>query len=140
MIDVLIEKMFIDRFIKKDFRQRLSYELFGKKRRDGLGRFCHNARDMLVENRIVAIGKNINKSEIHKLQPNSCKNKQCYIMSNNEMTDGVICGFDEALSLVLGNGMAAVIIFDEFAVVETEQCFGSAEKIVLSYQINKLSH
>lgn len=135
MIDVQIEKIFINRFIKKAFRQRLSYELFGRKRRNGLGRFCHNARDMLIENRIAAIGKNISKNEIHKLQPNSCKNKRCYIMSYNEPTDGIICGFDEALNLVLGNGMGAVIIFDVFAVVETEQCFGSAEKIVLRYQV-----
>ena len=131
MIDIDMEEKFLNQFIKKDFRQRLSYELWGKKRRHGLSRFCHNAKELLIESKIIADGKNISKKEIQELLPTNCKNRQCYIMAYNESIDGTLCDFEEALRKVLGNGMAAVIIFDEFAVVETEQCFGSAEKMVL---------
>lgn len=48
-----------------------------------------------------------------------------------ELLDGIVCSYQEALKLVLGNGIAAIIIFDEFAVVETEQYSGSAQKFVL---------
>lgn len=130
MIDAKIEEMFIKQFVKKRFRQRLLFELHGKKRRDGMSRFCHNAVNLLLENTIVVDGR-ICKEDIKRHLPKKLTGKQCYIMAYNESLDGILCQFEAALDLVLGNGMAAIIIFDGFAVIETEQCSGCPDRFVL---------
>lgn len=126
------ENTFIDQFIVKERRERLRYELNGKKRRDALSRFCHDSENLLMMNRVIYSGNDISQNALIKLAEENCKGKLCYIMAYNNDIDGIVCGFEEAVEKVVGNGMAAIIIADGFAVVETEQCFGSAQKYVLS--------
>ena len=47
-----IEKSFIECFVVKSKQDRLLFELGGKKRRDGVGRFCHNAEEILRPEKI----------------------------------------------------------------------------------------
>ncbi len=113
-----IEDYFVKTFVVKDKRERLLYELGGKKREQGIGRFCHTADEMLVEGKIAASGN-------------------WYIMSLDESMDGLICQLDEALDLVLGNGMAAIIVSDSIAIVETEQYIGTPVRYILHHQCEK---
>ena len=48
-----IEKSFIECFVVKSKQDRLLFELGGKKRRDGVRRFCHNAEDILKPEKIM---------------------------------------------------------------------------------------
>lgn len=126
------ENIFIEQFIVKERRERLRFELNGKKRRDALSRFCHNSEDLLMMNRVIYSGNDISQNALIKLAEENCKSKVCCIMAYNDDIDGIVCGFEEAIGKAVGNGMAAIIISDGFAIVETEQCFGNAQKYVLS--------
>lgn len=128
---VQAERTFVNQFIKKSRRQRLLYELSGRSRQNGLGRFCHNAEDMFVTGKIIDNRKDIGVSELQIMLPAKYKDTKCYIMAYNKSIDRQVCDYDKALELVLGNGMAAIIVFDGFAVVETGQYLGSAQKLVL---------
>lgn len=57
---------------------------------------------------------------------------ECYVMAYAEYLDGRMLPWSEAWKLINGNGMPAAMIFDGFAIVETEQVQGAAEKFVLS--------
>lgn len=126
------ENIFIEQFIVKERRERLRFELCGKKRRDALSRFCHNSEDLLLMNRVVYSGNDISQKALIKLAEENCQSSKCYIMAYNDDIDGIVCKFAEAVGMAVGNGMAAIIISDGFAIVETEQCFGNAKKYVLS--------
>lgn len=128
---VQAERTFVNQFIKKNRRQRLLYELSGRNRQNGLGRFCHNAEDMFVTCKVIDNRKDISVSELQSMLPAKYKDTKCYIMAYNESIDRQVCDYNKALEMVLGNGMAAIIVFDGFAVVETEQYSGSAQKLVL---------
>ena len=126
-----VERKFINQFVVKNRRQRLSCELWGKCRQQGIERFCHNTRELLIESKIKARGKELHEKTLQSMLPSCYNGQDCYIMAYHETIDGTVCSYEEALKLVLGNGMAAIIIYDGFAVVETEQYVGSAQKFVL---------
>ncbi len=49
------ELLFIKTFIKKNRRERLSFELASDKRQDAIWRFCHGARGLLIEDKMHPI-------------------------------------------------------------------------------------
>lgn len=126
------ENIFTEQFIVRERRERIRFELGGKKRRDALSKFCHDSENLLMMNRVIYSGNDISQSALIKLAEENCKSKLCYIMAYNNDIDGIVCGIEEAVDKAVGNGMAAIIILDGFAIVETEQCFGNAQKYVLS--------
>lgn len=132
-----IEDNFVKTFVVKDKRDRLLYELFGKKREQGIGRFCHNADKMLVKGKIAASGNYLYYDEILQEVEKYKVSGNWYIMSMNKSMDGIVCQFDEALDLVLGNGMAAIIVSDSIAIVETEQYRGTPVRYILHHQCEK---
>ena len=50
------ERRFVQCFVQREKRERLLYELNEKKRRVGVGRFCHGAEDLQIKEKIVANG------------------------------------------------------------------------------------
>lgn len=125
-----IEKEFIRKFIVKNIRERLLFELSGKKRQDGIGRFCHNADDLLLKEKIILSGKELFYDDIVKTAEKYNPSKQWYIIAYNTILDKKSCKLSEALNLVLGNGMAAIIVSDNMAIIETEQCFGTPMRYI----------
>ena len=115
------EKSFVKRFIKKEKQDRLLFELSGKKRQHGIERFCHNAEDMIDTERIVYSGNSLFPDEILKITKQYKVPESCYIIAYQKELDKKYVSFEDALGLVLGNGMAAIIICNDFAVIETEQ-------------------
>ena len=126
------EQIFVKKCIVKNRQDRLLYELGGKKRRDGAGRFCHDAKELLIPERIVLAGP-VSESEIAHILGERAMSEECMIMAYNTDLDRCSCTASEALHMVLGNGMAAVVMAGSFAVVETEQCCGTPMRYVLKY-------
>ena len=96
-----IEKRFIETFIVNNKKDRLLFELSGKQRRSGIARFSHDAQDLIKPERILYRGTDLFSDRI------------------------------EALDVVLGNGMPAIIICDKLVIIETEQCFGTPMRYIL---------
>lgn len=126
------EQKFIGGCIVKRMQERLLFELNGKKRKDGIGRFSHNADDLILPEKIILKGSNISKEDIISDIGSSRLSEQCYIIAFDPTIDKMECTVSKALELVLGNGMPAIIITDSFAVVETEQCFGTPLRYIVS--------
>lgn len=103
----------------------------GKKREKGIGRFCHDAGEMLIKEKIAAYGIHLYHDKIMKITEEYGASEKWHIMASNKNIDRTVCGLSEALKLVLGNGMAAVIFSDNMAVVETEQCAGTPMRYIL---------
>ena len=125
------EKSFVKKFIKKEKQDRLLFELSGKKRQHGIERFCHNAEDMIDTERIVYSGNNLLPDEILKITKQYKVPESCYIIAYQKELDKKYVSFEDALGLVLGNGMAAIIICNDFAVIETEQYSGTPFRYIL---------
>ncbi|MDE6776822.1 MAG: hypothetical protein K2J25_02695 [Oscillospiraceae bacterium] len=116
------ELFFIKNFIIKSRQDRLLYELQNlKKRQDCLGRFCHYAENLLDMQKIC------HTQDFEKI----LGNPECYIMAYHQELDKLTCNLKQALKLVLGNGMSAVIIGKNFAIVETEQLQGTPDRYFL---------
>lgn len=124
-----IENSFVKHFIVKEKQDRLIYELNSKKRQYGLCRLCHNTESLLITEKIVLSGKLFHDDII---EVTGKINIDCYIIAYNAELDRKICKFTDALELVLGNGMPAVIISEKTAVIETEQCSGTPIRYVMS--------
>ena len=116
------ELFFVKNFIIKSKQDRLLYELQNsKKRQDCLGRFCHHAEDLLDMQKIC------DTQDFEKI----LGNPECYIMAYHQELDKLTCNLKQALKLVLSNGMSAIIIGKNFAIVETEQLQGTPDRYFL---------
>lgn len=124
-----IEEEFVKNYIVSSKRDRLLFELHGKKRIEGISRFCHCADDFLIESAIKLSGEHIT-DELQKAIKKSKENK-CYIISFYEDIDGTEIDKNEVLEAILGRGMPSIAVFDDFAVLETEQEQGTAMKFLL---------
>ena len=126
-----IEKSFVKRFIKKTKQDRLLFELSGKNRQHGIERFCHNTEDLIDTERIAYSGNNLFLDEILRIIKQYKVPESCYIIACQKELDKKHVSFEDALGLVLGNGMAAIIICNDFAVIETEQYSGTPFRYIL---------
>ena len=126
-----IEEDFINKFIVKNKRERLKFELNNsKKRKDGIGRFCHNANKLVCNNKIYESG-DLSENILLSLIKEYGKDSKSYVIAFNEELDKKFMTHQEVIEKVIGNGMAAVIINHDIAIIETEQYGGNADKIVL---------
>ena len=57
--------------------------------------------------------------------------QKSYIIAYDPRLDRRTCSLNDALKLVLGNGMPAIIICNDLIIVETEQCFGTPTRYIL---------
>ena len=124
-----IEESFVNSYIIKSKRERLLYELCGKKRRDGIDRFSHNTDTLLIESKIKLKGQHISKDLQDIVTKSKCH--KCYVISYFEELDGKEFNKDEALNRILGCGMPSIVISDDFAIIQTEQEQGPAIKYLL---------
>lgn len=124
-----IEESFVNSYIIKNKRDRILFELCGKKRRDGIGRFSHCADNFLIETKVKLKGQHIAKDLQDVVAKTNSLN--CYVISYSEELDGKEFNKDEILNLILGCGMPSIAIFDNFAIIETEQEQGPAVKYLL---------
>ena len=117
--------------IKKTEQDRLLFELSGKKRQHGIGRFCHSTEDMIDTERFTYSGNDLFSDDILRIIRQYKVPELCYIIAYQKELDKKYVSFEDALSLVLGNGMAAIIICNDLAVIETEQYSGTPFRYIL---------
>lgn len=127
------EKFFVDRCIINRMQDRIWFELNGKKRKNGIGRFSHNAADLLKSESIVASGNDLSQDKIIKLTEKFNTSSKCYVVAYNEELDIKLLTFHKALELILGNGMPAIIISNKIAVIETEQCYNTSIRYIVKF-------
>ena len=124
-----IEESFVNSYIIKNKRDRLLFELCGKKRRDGIDRFSHCADNLLIEAKIKLKGQYISEDLRHVVA--TTDNHKCYVIAYSEELDGKEFDKDEVLDLISNCGMPSIVIFDNFAIIQTEQEQGPAVKYLL---------
>lgn len=126
------EKIFVNKFISKNKRSRIEYELSNsKKRKNAIGRFCHNSLNYLEESKIIFSGNSITVYELNALIKKYTQEKICYLISWDSDIDGVFLEREKALNEIIGAGMASIMVFKNLLVIETEQEQGGAIKYVL---------
>ena len=81
-----IEKAFVRSCITANKRERLLFELSGKRRIDGIGRFCHRADEMILKSAISKSGQYI-KQDLWA-EVSAAADKKCYVISYYPDIDG----------------------------------------------------
>ena len=127
------ELEFINNYITKNKRERILYELASKKKRkNAIGRFCHNTSEYIDETKIVYKGNTISVYELENLIKKYTNDKEGYLISWDSDIDGSILSIENALNEVIGKGMASIVVFSNVILIETEQEQGAAIKYVLA--------
>ncbi|MDE6945669.1 MAG: hypothetical protein K2P14_00650 [Anaeroplasmataceae bacterium] len=115
-----IEKVFIETFIKKDYQKRIIYELT-KKREKALSRFSHNACDILnKDNNILLIYDK--DSIVTLIQNKDILNKDCYFISR--FFDGEIVKLEIALKEAFEDLCSSIIILTNLVIIKEETIIG----------------
>lgn len=126
------EEYFVNTFIIKSKRERLLYELSNiKKRQDAISRFNHRCIMHIDDRKLVYQGNSIDREELLSYIDQYTYDKQCYILAYNEIYDQQMFDSESALDAVIGNGMAAIMIWDNLVIIECEQVQGPADKYIL---------
>ncbi len=126
------EESFVNKFILKNKRSRIAFELSNtKKRKDAIGKFCHNSLDYIQESKIVFTDSSITNVGLNDLIKKYTNEKMCYLISWNSEIDGTFLDKESALNEIIGYGMASIMVFKNLIVIKTEQEQGPAIKYVL---------
>ncbi len=124
-----LEEEFVHTYIVKNKRERLLFELQGKKRSEAIGRFCHRTDELLIPAVIKAKGPYILEEIEDKLRTSGAGT--CYVISFFPELDGKVFRKKDVTEKIIGRGMPSIAIFDDFAIIETEQEQGPAMKYLL---------
>ena len=123
-MDYSREQSFVQKFIRKDRRRRILYELTTpEKRYEGISRFCHQAEELLQQSKIVMEGDDIVRSPEFKRFVKQ-NDEVCFIMSPYSFIDGQFLSLKEAVSEAVMCPDAVVICGSTFAVVFGEPMKG----------------
>lgn len=126
------EKCFVERFIRKDRRERLLYELSNtKKRKDALSRFCHNALEIIDKSKMVYAGEALERNDLKKYIEKYAKGEVCYVMSWVKEFDGKNITTDIALEHINSCGMVVILVFKNMLIIKEEQSVGTANEYIL---------
>lgn len=111
-MDKKIEQQFVERYIAKNYQERLLWELSSAKRRSkALSRFSHDADDVLDQQ--------VNPKIITSFTEICERDKTVYILSWDE-NDGMNLPFDEAIRYCESTYMSVVLIGKSFALIKEE--------------------
>jgi hypothetical protein len=134
-MDKEIEKIIVDTFFSKQYRDRILFELFSdKKRKDAIGRLSHSYADVLIEKYMSEIPKpNSSHLEIVTLLEKLGAGKECYVISFSDEIDGKNLSLQVALEKVVGFGMPSLVYCkpNSLAYFESEQCYGAPPRYIL---------
>ena len=101
-----------------------------KKRINAMSRFCHSSLELINPNMIYESG-DISCDRLLLLLKKYGKDDKNYIMAFDENIDKKYMNNEDAIKKVIENGMAAIIINSDIAIIETEQYMGPVVKYVL---------
>ena len=123
-MDFSIENKFVKEYIKKEYQERLLFELQSKKHREkAISRFSHSSETILKDC--------FSKSSILELQKNCeivSSKEQCYILSN-DLYDGRMLLWKEAIRYCAASYMVVILISEKTIVIKEE--FEKGEPLIL---------
>lgn len=106
---------FINNFIREQNKERVRYEFESlKKRNKVMGRFCHNAIEILRKDRIIYRSK-----KQYHFKDEQLKQEVLLIDMTNHI-EGLICSLDNALQIAENEYMSTLIIGKDFAYIKEE--------------------
>lgn len=131
-MDFDYDHFFIQRFIIKNKRERLQYELSSKKRRqNAISRFDHGTMKYIEERKLIYSGRDISWENLKRMIFKNTNERKCYIISFYQEIDQTMINIENLFDYVIGLGRASIMIFTNMALIEAEQIQGSAMKYVL---------
>jgi hypothetical protein len=115
-VDFSIEIDFVKKHIKKEYQERIIFELQSKKNREkAISRFSHSS-DMILKDQFVKC----TMAELQNHLADSCGVKEeCYMISE-DMLDGQILPLHDAVEYCLTSYLAVILISSKFALVKEE--------------------
>ena len=115
-MDFSIEIDFVKKHIKKEYQERIIFELQSKKNREkAISRFSHSS-DMILKDQFVKC----TMAELQNHLDDSCGVKEkCYMISE-DMLDGQILPLHDAVEYCKASHMAVILVSSKFAVVKEE--------------------
>lgn len=115
-MDFIIEIDFVKKHIKKEYQERIIFELQSKKNREkAISRFSHSS-DMILKDQFVKC----TMAELQNHLADSCGVKEeCYMISGDTL-DGHTLPLHDAVEYCQASHMAVILISSKFAVVKEE--------------------
>ena len=115
-MDFSIEIDFVKKHIKKEYQERIIFELQSKKNREkAISRFSHSS-DMILKDQFVKC----TMAELQNHLADSCGVKEeCYMISGDTL-DGHTLPLHNAVEYCQASHMAVILISSKFAVVKEE--------------------
>ena len=124
-MDFNIEVDFVMKYVKKEYRDRLLFELQSKKHREkAISRFCHSSQQILIDCFTKCTMSDFQK--LFCLETNSMD--KCYLITN-DVNDGKLLLLREAIEYCQKSYMAVILICSKFVVIREE--FERAEPLLL---------
>ncbi|AHA06107.1 hypothetical protein COM33_05785 [Bacillus toyonensis] len=124
-MDKKLEEIIVKSFFTKRLQNRVLFELSSsKKRKDAIGRLCHNYRTTLREEYMIEIPKpNYCPIDIGDLLKKHGAVDSCYAISWDTKIDGKTLPLLDALEAAVGMGMPSILysITNQVAYFEAEQ-------------------
>jgi hypothetical protein len=129
MTEIEIYTNFINKFIHKEKRERVSFELNNVKKRSlFINKLNHKSFDFIDSKKMTPIQKN----DFEFVKEKLCveENEPCLLISNYDYLDNQKLGFKEAFEACNGLGLATLIIIiaTNKIYLQTEQENGSSNK------------
>ena len=126
-MDFNIEIEFVKKHIRKDFQDRLIFELQSKKHRGkAISRFSHFSEKILSNS-----FKRCNMSQVQSLLEKNLKKESCYIISDDE-NDGKTLFLQDAVNICKDSYFTMILISKNFVLVKEE--FEKAPTFHLSHE------
>ena len=120
------EEEFVNKYIDKDYQERLLYELgSSKKRVNALSRFSHDAETILK--------KGVSKKIITSFNEFQEKDQTVYVISWDEK-DGTTMSLSDAIRYLESSYMSAILIGKDFSLIKEEPEKGGAKILYLKGQ------
>jgi rRNA-processing protein FCF1 len=132
-MDINLEEKFVQTFCEKRIRDRIIYELKNaKKRKDCIGRFCHNTDTLIKQSYILQTSNKWTIDDLISIIEKISKSNKCYIIAFDDDIDGKVMSLIDGIQECFYRGMATIIIIDEkTSIIKAEQSFGASQKYIL---------
>lgn len=136
-MNIAVETDFIKKFVKKQYQDRLLFELTSEKHRmKGISRLSHNTSSILKEECVLS-NKPLELNKLLRLIDND--ENECYMITWDEK-DGRFYPINVAIDICMNSYMAVVLIFNHIAFIKEEVEKGSPIVYILMEKLKKLKN
>lgn len=129
-MNILMEQGFVEKFVNKQFKERINFELRSKKKRNNaIDRFSHDA-DLIIEKKyLVAKSTKFDEKEIRKY----LLNIPIYVLSY-KYSNGFYMSNEDAIDYLFEESSVVLLIFENICIIKSENEYNQAEYYILQCQ------